>query len=72
MELAEPMPKARTLTIVAAIVASFAVLVGTIILLLKTKVVSFELAMLMLVALFGIYFGFGVLIAIYRLTGKLE
>ena len=72
MELAEPMPKPRTLKIVAGIVASFAGLVGTVILLLKTKTVSFELAMLMLVALFGMYFGFGVLIAIYRLTGKLE
>ncbi len=35
-------------------------------------VVTFQLGMLMLVALLGLYFGFGVLILIYRFVAKLE
>jgi hypothetical protein len=35
-------------------------------------VITFQLAMLMLVALLGLYFGFGVLIALYRFTGRLK
>jgi len=66
------MPRNRTLKIVAGVVASFAGLAGTIILLSVTKIVSFAMAMLMLVALLGIYIGFGILIAVYRLIGKLE
>ncbi len=30
------------------------------------------MAMLMLVALLGLYFGVGILIAVYRLVGKLD
>jgi hypothetical protein len=66
------MPKNRTLKVIAGIAASFTGLVGTIILLSETKIISFEMAMLMLVALLGMYIGFGVLIAVYRLIGKLE
>jgi xanthosine utilization system XapX-like protein len=66
------MPRNRTLKVVAGIAASFAGLVGTIILLLEMKIISFEMAKLMLVALLGIYVGFGILIAIYRLISKLE
>jgi len=66
------MPKNRTVKVVAGIAASFAGLVGTIIFLLEKKVISFELAMLMLVALLAMYFGFGILIAVYRFVGKLE
>jgi hypothetical protein len=66
------MPRNRTLKVVAGIVISFTGLVGTIILLLETKIISFEMAMLMLVALLGMYIGFGILIAVYRLIGKLE
>lgn len=65
------MPKNRTLTVVAGIAGSFAGLVGTDILLLKMKIISFEMAMLVLVALLGIYIGFGILVAVYRLIGKL-
>jgi uncharacterized membrane protein YfcA len=63
---------ARTLKAVVAIAASFTGLVGTIMFLSETKIISFEMAMLMLVALLGMYIGFGILIAIYRLIGKLE
>jgi hypothetical protein len=66
------MPRNRTLKAVAGIVVSFAGLVGTIILLSETKIISFEMAMLMLVALLGMYIGFGILIAVYRLVDKLE
>ena len=66
------MPKNRTLKVVAGIAASFAGLVGTIIFLLEKKIISFELAILMFVALLAMYVGFGILIAVYRLIGKLE
>jgi len=66
------MPKNRALKVVAGIVISFTGLVGTIIVLSATKIISFQVAMLMLVALLGMYIGFGILIAVYRLIGKLE
>jgi hypothetical protein len=66
------MPRNRTLKVVAGIAASFIGLVGTIIFLSEMKIISFEMAKLMLVALLGMYVGFGILIAIYRLIGKLK
>ncbi len=66
------MPKNRTLKVVAGIAASFTGLVATIIFLSRAKIISFEMAILMLVALVGMYVGFGILIAVYRLIGKLE
>ena len=66
------MPKHRTLKIVAGVAASFIGLVGVIIFLSEAKIITFEMALLMFVALLGIYLGFGVLIAVYRLIGKLE
>ena len=66
------MPKNRTLKIVAGVAASFTGFVGTIIFLSEAKIITFEMAILMLVALLGMYLGFGILIAVYRLVGKLE
>ena len=66
------MPTSRTPRIVAAIVVSFAGLAGTIIVLLKMKIIGFTVAMLMLVTLLGMYVGFGALIAAYLLISKLE
>jgi len=66
------MPKNRTLKLVAGIVASFACIAGVIILLSEAKIISFAMAMLMLVALLALYVGCGFLIAVYRLIGKLE
>ncbi len=66
------MRRNRTLKVVAGIIVSFTGFVGIIILLLKMKIISFEIAMLMLVALFGMYIGFGILITVYRLICKLE
>ena len=66
------MSKTRTRWVVVGVAASFIGFVGTIVLLRATKIVGFELAMLMLVALLGMYVGFGVLIAVYRFVRKLE
>ena len=66
------MPRKRTLKVVAGIAASFIGLVGTIIFLWEMKIIGLEMAKLMLVALLGLYVGFGILIVVYRLIGKLE
>jgi hypothetical protein len=66
------MPKNRTLKVVAGVVASFTGLVGAIIFLLEKKIISVEMAILMLVALLAMYVGFGILIAVYRFMGRLE
>jgi hypothetical protein len=66
------MPRSRTLRIAAGIAVSFAGLVGTIIFLWQMKIVTVEMAKLMLVALLAMYVGFGVLIAVYRMVAKLE
>ena len=66
------MPKNRTLKVVAGIAISFTGLAGTIIFLAEKKIISFQMAILMLVALLAMYVGFGILIAVYRLMGRLE
>jgi hypothetical protein len=66
------MPRSRTLKVVAGIAASFTALVATIILLSEMKIISLEMAKLMLVALLAMYVGFGILIAIYRLIARLD
>ena len=66
------MPRKRILRTVAGIVVSFAGLAGTIIFLSEMKIITIEMAKLMLVALLAMYVGFGILIAIYRLIAKLE
>ena len=54
------------------IVISFVGLAGVIISLLVTRVVSVQIGILMLVATVGMHLGFGILIAVYRLIGRLE
>ena len=66
------MPGYRTLKVVAGIVVSFTGLAGTIIFLSAAEIISLAMTMLMLVALVGMYVGFGILIAVYRLINKLE
>ena len=66
------MPRNRTLKIVAGIVISFTGLVVTILLLSEAKIISVEMAMLMIVALLGMYNGCGFLVAVYRLIGGLD
>jgi len=62
----------RTPTLIVGIVASFMGLAGVIIFLLATKIVSVQVGILMLVASVGMHLGFGILLAVYRLIGKLE
>lgn len=62
----------RKLKIAAAISLTFTGIVVLIFTLMVKGVVTFQLGMLMLVALLGLYFGFGVLIFIYRFVEKLK
>ncbi len=62
----------RTLKIVAGIAGSFIVLAGGIVLLLVAQLITPPMAMLAFVALLGLYVGFGVLVAVYRLIRGLE
>lgn len=66
------MPKNRALKVVAGIAASFIALAGAIVFLLAAKIIKPGVALLMLVALVGMYVGFGILIAVYRLINKLD
>ena len=61
------MPNIRTRWVVVGVVAMFFGLVGTIVFLRMTNAISVQMALLMLVALVGLYVGFGILIAVYRL-----
>jgi len=65
-------PKNRTLIIAAAVALSFTGLGALILFLMVSHIVTFQLGLLMLVALVGLYFGFGVLIAVYRFTSRLR
>jgi len=62
----------KKLKIAAAISLSFTGIVVLIMALLVKRVITFQMAMLMLVALLGLYFGFGVLIFIYRFVDRLK
>ena len=65
-------PRNRSLKVAAGIAASFIALAGAILFLAAMKTISLAVAKLMLVALLGLYVGFGILIAVYRLIGKLK
>jgi hypothetical protein len=62
----------RGLKIAAAASGSFSALVVLILVLLVSRIVTLQLALLMVVALVALYFGCGVLIAVYRFIAKLE
>lgn len=66
------MHKRVTLQIIAAIIVLFSGLAGMIIYLARTRIITIEMAILMLIGLLGIYIGFGILIFAYRLVRKLE
>ncbi len=66
------MPTKRTVKIAFGIAALFIGLAATIVVLLFMGVLRPPLALLMLVALLGLYVGFGILILVYRLIRKLE
>jgi hypothetical protein len=61
----------KTLLSVAGVIASFTAFAATVAYLAAAKIVSVEAALLMLVALFGLYVGFGFLIAVYRFVARL-
>ena len=66
------MPSTKSLKIAAAVATSFTVLVIVIIALMVKQVIAFELAILMMVALVGLYVGFGILIVVYQLVKRLD
>ena len=66
------MAKPRPALVAAAVAGSFVALAATIIVLAAFEVLSATVAKLMLVALVGLYFGFGFLIGVYQLLRKLE
>jgi hypothetical protein len=66
------MAKNRTSKLFVGIVASFMGFGGVIIFMLAARIVSIQMGILMLVASVGMHLGFGILLAVYRLMGKLE
>lgn len=66
------MAKKKSLLISLLVVGSWFLLALLILVLVVNSVVTYQLGLLMLVALVGFYVGFGVLIAVYRLVLKLE
>lgn len=66
------MHKKLLLQVVAGGVLAFSAVVGTIIYLGRTGIITAEMAILMLIGLLGIYIGFGIMIFAYRLVQKLE
>jgi hypothetical protein len=66
------MTSSKKWLIAGAVSFSFTAIALCILVLLGRRVITFQLGMLMLVALVGLYFGFGVLIAVYRFTAKLK
>ena len=62
----------RKLKIAAAIAISFCLLMALVVTLLIQDVITYQMALLSLVALLGLYCGFGVLVAIYRFVARLE
>jgi len=62
----------KKLKIAAAISLSFTGIVVLVMALLVKGVITFQMALLMLIALLGLYFGFGVLIFLYRFVDRLK
>lgn len=62
----------KKLKIAAAVSLSFTGIVVLVMALLVEGVITFQMALLMLVALLGLYFGFGVLIFLYRFVDRLK
>ena len=58
--------------IAAGVVGSFVAFIGAIVFLAASKIVTLEMAKLMLAALLGMYVGFGFLILVYLLIRKME
>ncbi len=65
-------PQRVKLLVLAAMMFSFTALGILIVYLGRTGVITVSAAILMLVALVGIYFGFGILIAVHLMVKRLE
>ncbi len=66
------MAKNSLLKTLALVAGTFVGFFGVIIVLRVYDLISPQMALLMLMALLGLYFGFGVLVLAYRLVVKLE
>ena len=66
------MASKKTLAVVLGSVVAFLGLIVVIVMLLANRVVTVQMATLMLIGLLGLYVGFGILIAIYRLVARLD
>ena len=66
------MPKNKKSKVAVGIAVSFTGIASAIMYLLVTKIISFQLGLLALVATVAMHLGFGILIAVYRLVGRLE
>lgn len=65
-------PKPKRVLIAAGIFGSLVALVGLIVFLAASEIVTLEMAKLMLAALLGMYVGFGFLILVYLLIRRME
>jgi len=66
------MAKRKAALIAAAIGGSFVALAAAILISAAAQLITLTVAKLMLVALLGLYFGFGFLIGVYQVLRKLE
>jgi hypothetical protein len=64
--------KPRRTLIAVGVVGSFVAFVGSVVFMARSEIVTFEMAKLMLAALFGLYVGFGFLIFMYLLVRKMD
>ena len=64
--------KHKNLIFVAGAVALFTLLVAGVFFLVESGAVKPQVGLLMLISLLGLYVGFGILIAVYRLVLKLH
>ncbi|HEX2493230.1 MAG TPA: hypothetical protein VHK24_05595 [Steroidobacter sp.] len=67
-----PKQNKKALQIAAGAAVSLTAVAFMIVVLMIKRIVTFQMALLMLVAVLALYFGFGVLIAVYRFVAKLE
>jgi len=68
----DPASRKHALKTALAVSGSFTGLVLIVMVLLVQRVITFQMALLMLVALLGLYIGLGVLYAVYRFIETLE
>ncbi len=66
------MTKSRALLLAVGIMFALFAIIGLIVYLVRARVITFEMGLLMLVALLGFYIGFGVLIFVYRMVDRLK